>query len=409
MILEIDPGARKTGMAVSVQTKNGAKVIASCEIQHRGQRISSAMKSRRTHRRDRRVRLRRRPTVFDNRGREAGHLPPSLESIKANILTNARHLRGLFPISNVMVETCRFDPRLMWDPNVTGREYQKSERGRMQVREYVLQRDKRTCQYCGKAGGKLEVDHIVPQSENGPYRIPNLATSCRKCNQAKGNMSLEEFLKDNPERLGRILSQLKRSFISATHMNQLMPLIRSGLAELKVPVTETDAVSTAYTRKALGIPKTHVNDAACLGEPERLTNIPTEVTTVQSAWHGKRQMLTQMSKHGTPRYREGPQGKLVGYQAYCKLPRAIQGFTTTPGHRSGRRRAKGITSGDLVQYTHPVDGAAMGYATLESGLSRVRADGKRSVKLEAATLLARGNGYRYGRGPNESPQREERK
>ena len=34
-----------------------------------------------------------------------------------------------------------------------------------------------SCQYCGKAGGRLEPDHIVPQSKNGPYRISNLVTS----------------------------------------------------------------------------------------------------------------------------------------------------------------------------------------------------------------------------------------
>ena len=141
MALGIDPGARKTGMAVTLQTQEGSKAVAALEIHHRGHRITSAMSTRRVLRRNRRGRLRRRPARFDNRTRKPGWLPPSLGSIQANILTNVKHLRNLFPISRVLIETCKFDPRLMWDEGVEGKEYQESERGRMQVREYVLQRD----------------------------------------------------------------------------------------------------------------------------------------------------------------------------------------------------------------------------------------------------------------------------
>ena len=405
MALGIDPGARNTGMTVTVQNQEGSKVVAALEIQHRGHRISSAMSTRRTLRRNRRGRLRRRPAKFDNRTRKQGWLPPSLGSIQANILTNVKHLRELFPISRVLIETCRFDPRLMSDPNVEGKEYQESERGRMQVREYVLQRDGRTCQYCGKAGGRLETDHIVPQSKNGPYRISNLVTSCRDCNLGKGNRSLDEFLRDDPARLRSIRAQVKKSLSSATHMNQLMPLLLGELAEQGVTATESDAVSTAYTRRVLGVEKTHANDAACLGDPEKLTNVPREVTVVRSTGHGKRQMLVPPSRHGTPRYKEGPQGRNSPYRAYCRMAREVQGFTTMPGHKLRQRRMKGITSGDLVQYAHPVQGAVRGYATLTNCNTRASADGMRSVKLQAVTLLARGNGYRYGRGPNETPKR----
>ena len=127
------------------------------------------MSSRRTLRRNRRGRLRRRPARFDNRTRKPSWLPPSLASVRANILTNVKHLRELSPISRILIESYRFDPRLMQDPNVSGKEYQHSERVRMQVREYVLQRDSRICQYCGKAGGRLETDHVIPHSRSAPY------------------------------------------------------------------------------------------------------------------------------------------------------------------------------------------------------------------------------------------------
>ena len=122
--------------------------------------------------------------------------------------TTIRRLRAIFPIKGFIVETNKFDPRLLRDPEVEGKGYQQSERGAMQIREYVLQRDNRTCQYqqvCkGQKADRLENDHIVPRSKGGADRIDNLITCCQKCNLAKSNQSLEEFLAEDPERLARI-------------------------------------------------------------------------------------------------------------------------------------------------------------------------------------------------------------
>ena len=402
MTLGIDPGTRKTGMAVTIQNQEGSKVVAAVEIHHRGSQITSAMTTRRTLRNNRRGRLPRRPARFDNRTRKPSWLQPTLVSIQANILTNVKHLRDLFPISKVLLESCKFNPRLMADPTVPGKEYQESERGRMQVREYVLQRDGRTCQYCGTRKGRIEVDHVVPRSENGSDRVSNLVTSCRRYNQRKDNRNLEEFLKTKPARLKKIEAQLRRSLSSASHMNYLMHLLRRGLEGMGTPVEESDAISTAYTRKALGVKKTHANDAACLGGPEKLINVPTEVTVVRSAGHGKRQMLATPNQHGTPKYKAEHEGRNSPYRASCRLPRDVQGFTRMPGHKLRQRRVKGITSGDLIRYNHPVIGAVTGYATVTNGNTRAEADGKRGVKLQAVTLLERSNGYRYERGPNET-------
>ena len=115
-------------------------------------------------------------------------------------------------------------------------------------------------------------------------------------------------MKRKPAGLKKIETQLKRSLSSATHMNYLMQLQR-GLKEQGLPIEESDAISTAYTRKILGVKKTHTNDAACLGGPEKLINLPEEVTVVRSVGHGRRQMLTPPSEHGTPRYNAGHEGR----------------------------------------------------------------------------------------------------
>ena len=410
MSVNVNPGDRITGMAVTLNAPDGtAKVVKACEVKHRGQAISQRMKARSSHRRDRRGRLRRRPARSDNRTRGPDWLPPSMESRLANITTTAGHLTKLFPVTELKLETCKFDPRLMQDPEVEGTGYQTSERGRMQVREYILQRDNRTCQYQQKCrGGKnrrLETEHVVPKSKGGPHRISNLVTACRACNQAKGNRPIEEFLANDPDRLGKVRAQLKKPLASATHMNQLMPLLTRALEAFGLPLLQTDAVTTAYTRRVLEIRKTHANDAACLGEPKSVMNIPETVQTVESTGHGNRQMLTYLSKHGTPRCRAGPENRNDPYRAYCRLSRSRQGYTTMPGHRRRQRRTRGITSGDLIRYEHPKDGLVTGYATFKTRGTRIHVKGKGSVQPELAALLGRRSGYRIGREPNVTPER----
>ena len=415
--ININPGDRTSGIAVMLNTPEGnAKVVGAYEIRHRGQDIKRAMLKRTSHREKRRGRIRRRPARFNNRARKKGWLPPSMKSRLANITTTVRHLISLFPIREIRLETYKFDPRLMQDPDVHGTGYQTSERGEMQVREYVLQRDGRTCQYRKKCRGgrkqKLELDHIVPKSAGGPYRVSNLITACKKCNDAKSNQSLDEFLAKSPERLRSIRSQMKKSLASATHMNQLMPLLIEALQATGLPLLQTDAITTAYTRKVLGIEKTHANDAACLGEPTQVTNIPEIVQTIEAVGHGKRQMLWRKSKFGTPRYDAKDKGEPKDpndpYRTYCRLGRSQQGYTTPPGHRNGQRRTHGITSGDIIRYKHPKDGIVTGYGTFISQNTRVNVKGKGSVKTELATLIARGDGYQRGWEVNVTPKRWER-
>ena len=404
--LNLDPGKKTTGVTVVLNRPDGAaQVIAAFELHHRGQAISIKMKSRRDSRKSRRSRKRHRPARFNNRARKPGYMPPSLESIRANILTNVRHLTELFPVTGIRIETSRFDPRLMQDPDIFGAEYQTSERGRMQTREYVLQRDQRTCQYrkhCPKGKPRLEVDHIVPRSRNGPDRVSNLITACHECNDRKSNQSLEDFMTEDPAGLARIKAQTRKSLADATQMNRLMPVLLEGLEQTGLTVSRHDAITTAHTRKRLGIAKTHANDAAALGEPAGIANIPKRVTTISSVGHGSRQMLTSRSKYGTPRYQEGAKGKHGLYRAWCRLSRDQQGYTTMPGHKLRQSRACGISSGDLIRYRHKDDGDLIGYAALSQRNAHVGTKGKKSVKVQSATMLARNNGYRHGRAPNET-------
>lgn len=56
-------------------------------------------------------------------------------------------------------------------------------------RENVYLRDDHTCQYCGQEFEKKELtlDHVLPASKGGKKTWHNVVTSCRPCNQRKGN------------------------------------------------------------------------------------------------------------------------------------------------------------------------------------------------------------------------------
>lgn len=65
----------------------------------------------------------------------------------------------------------------------------------------VLIRDRFRCAYCGAAGGRLTVDHILPRSRSGTTDFDNCVACCRACNALKGNRTPREarlFLRVRP-------------------------------------------------------------------------------------------------------------------------------------------------------------------------------------------------------------------
>lgn len=56
----------------------------------------------------------------------------------------------------------------------------------------ILKRDNYTCQYCGKRGDGLTIDHVIPRSRGGLTTWNNVVTACIKCNLKKGDRTLGE-------------------------------------------------------------------------------------------------------------------------------------------------------------------------------------------------------------------------
>lgn len=62
------------------------------------------------------------------------------------------------------------------------------------TRQNVFERDKSTCQYCGRGFDRkeLNLDHVVPRDRGGRMSWENIVCSCVECNTRKGNRTPEE-------------------------------------------------------------------------------------------------------------------------------------------------------------------------------------------------------------------------
>jgi 5-methylcytosine-specific restriction endonuclease McrA len=57
------------------------------------------------------------------------------------------------------------------------------------TRHNIFERDKNTCQYCGKVFERadLNLDHVIPRDKGGQTTWENIVCSCIRCNTKKGN------------------------------------------------------------------------------------------------------------------------------------------------------------------------------------------------------------------------------
>ena len=68
------------------------------------------------------------------------------------------------------------------------------------TRENIFKRDNYQCVYCDSINRKnLTLDHVVPQSKGGPNTWDNLVTACKRCNNEKAALTLEEYGKEIPK------------------------------------------------------------------------------------------------------------------------------------------------------------------------------------------------------------------
>lgn len=244
LTLGVDTGHVEVGLSVISKTKEFFSAVAFMRND-----ISKRITTRRMYRKNKRNRLRYRKPRFLNRGasKRKGKLAPS---IQWKVNAHARlinQLTALMPITKIILETGTFDPHKLKNPNIKNEQYQKGvQYGYENVKAYVLSRDGHKCQ-SGKKGcsTKLEVHHIIYQSQGGSNAPENLITLCSKHHKAlhSGKLTLN--------------TKKHKSLKAATAMN----IVRSQLLQLFPNAVETFGYITKANRYKLGIEKTHSNDA----------------------------------------------------------------------------------------------------------------------------------------------------
>lgn len=60
------------------------------------------------------------------------------------------------------------------------------------TRREILSRDDHTCQYCGRHGSDLTIDHVTPRHRGGQHTWENVVTACKSCNHRKGGRTASE-------------------------------------------------------------------------------------------------------------------------------------------------------------------------------------------------------------------------
>ncbi len=360
--IKIDPGSKTTGMAIVDDA--GGEVVFAAEIHHRGQAIKASLDDRRARRRSRRNRhTRYRQARCANRRRREGWLPPSLESRIGNVLTWVKRLVRLSPIAAISQELVRFDMQLMSNPEITGKEYQQGTLAGYEVREYLLEKWKRTCAYCGKQNVPLQIEHIHPRATGGSNRVSNLCLACEPCNIAKGTQDIAVFLASKPEVLKRILAQAQAPLKDAAAVNTTRWHLYRRLLALGLPVECGTGGRTKYTRVTRDLAKSHWLDAVCVGAstPEHLRIQGIVPLLITAKGYGCRQMCGT-NKYGFPTQHRHRQKRSYGFQT-GDMVRAVVATGKKAGVHIGRVLVRATGSFDIQTAHGRVQGISHRYCT----------------------------------------------
>lgn len=266
MTLGVDSGAIHSGYSVA----NEHREYYSAEVIGRND-ISTRLTDRRMYRQTRRSRKTRyrKPRFKNRKNKKKGWLAPSLEQKVAVQLNKIEHLHHYFPIETIIVEVAEFDIQKIKNPDISGIEYQQGTLQGYNIRNYLLEKHKRKCFYCGKAVSDFEVEHMTPKARGGSNRIDNLTLSCHDCNEKKGTLTAEEFIQQTlpVKKATSKLKQLpneKRLFKYMAHMNATRWTLYNAIKEKYPNVKITYGYITKYERIQAGLPKAHHIDAKCI-------------------------------------------------------------------------------------------------------------------------------------------------
>lgn len=311
-------------IGVSVIDSN-LKEILSAEFQTRSHEIKKFLNSKAKYRRNRRSRLRYRKKRFQNRKSSkgtckvcGGNLPSSqkskgkiheicnacLKKVDGNhhaykdvikrleyyrIAPSVRHkidthlkiikeVETVLPIKKWTIEKTKFDIQKIENVEIKGVQYQQGQMfGFSNIREYVLYRDKHTCQNpkCKNKAKKpiLNVHHIRFQVNGGTDKPNNLITLCDKCHTNSKHNSGILYEWDKNRETAKSIKEGKGGKYKDQSSMPHMGIIYKHIINSKNNVEDTYGYVTKRTRQIAKLEKSHVNDAYVLALKPLLNKI----------------------------------------------------------------------------------------------------------------------------------------
>lgn len=199
--------------------------------------------------------------------REDGWLPPTIEQkVEHHKMWINRYLEALPDNTELNIEVARFDIQHMKDPTIHGELYQK---GRMYDYEnkkaYVLAKYNYTCPICGKKFDdehRVRLHHLGYKSKGETDNPDAYAPICEVCHAAPHSHD-----KGGP--IDSLRRKSPKPYRDATFMNVLRQRLCSSFSN----ATFTYGNITNADRNALGLEKTHANDAIAIA----MLNVDTDV------------------------------------------------------------------------------------------------------------------------------------
>lgn len=214
--------------------------------------VPERISTRSKYRRQRRNRLRYRVPRFDNRKRELGWLPPSIQHKFEAHLKLVSRLKTRLPVTKIILETAKFDIQKINNPNIEGSEYQSgAQLGYYNLTCYIRHRDNYKCQNsnCKGKSEVLQIHHIgywktLPDRSDRPG---NLITLCDKCHTTANHKKGKFLFGWEPK-----VKSFKPETFMSTIYRKLLDVLDAHQAY---------GYETKFNREQLKLSKSHHNDA----------------------------------------------------------------------------------------------------------------------------------------------------
>ena len=296
----VDTGSKNVGVACV----GNNKVLYQSQIELRDD-IKSKMDEKRGHRRFRRNKLRYRKARWRNRKNsiKSDRYSPTLKSKFDSHVKEIEFCKKILPITIFVLETGKFDTQLLEKPWLQeyGWAYQKGVNyGFANSRAHALDRDKYTCQCCGKKSMRFEVHHIIFRSNGGGDDLDNLITLCENCHKAIHDGTKTLKLKGKKKSNLRYASQ--------------MSVLRSMLLKYYPEAIETFGYVTKANREALCLEKDHYIDACVVASGGQVVEPHEEIFYKKCVARQNRSM-----RKGVRGEKAIPLGKISGFNKFDKV------------------------------------------------------------------------------------------